>query len=122
MTQLQTIPEALAERYLAALTALVSVAREAVAAGGSPQAGLWQRKVLPILEAHLSTAKAAEAHYAIGHQQPLLDAALPLRFLARDMDGYPLDFAGAALAQQLRQQRQLVVYAAWQVGHAAGAI
>lgn len=122
MTQPQPIPEQLVERYVAALTALVSVAREAVTAGASPQAALWQRKILPMLEARLSTAKTAEAHYAIGHQQPLLDAALPLRFLARDMDGYSLDFAGVALAQQLRQQRQLVVYAAWQVGHAAGAI
>lgn len=122
MTATQTIPEAVANRLVAAVTGLVSTAREAVAASSSPQAGVWQRKVLPLLEGRLAAAKTAAAHFAIGDEKPLVEAASPLRFLARDMDGYALNFAGDDLAKQLEERQRLVVLAAWQVCQSAGIV
>lgn len=118
------IPQLVADCFLAALSSLVSIGREAVAAAlpqGLAQASVWQKKIQPLLEARLSAAQAASTHFAIGRQQPLLAEALPLRFLARDTDGYALDFAGEAFATELTQRRRLVVLAAWQVCQAAGA-
>jgi hypothetical protein len=121
MTATQAIPEATAERFVTTLTALVETVQAAIAGSDSSQAALWRRKVLPLLEGRLSAARTAAAHFAIGDEQPLVEAALPLRFLARDLDGYSLDFAGADAAQEYEKRRRLVVYAAWQVGQAAGA-
>lgn len=122
MTETQAIPEATAERFVTTLTALVETVQATIAGSDSAQAALWRRKVLPLLEERLATAKTAAAHFAIGDEQPLLDAALPLRFLARDLDGYSMDFVGADAAQEYEKRRRLVVYAAWQVGQAAGAV
>ena len=122
MMAAQAIPEATAQRFVTTLTALLESVRGAIAGSDSAQAGVWRRKVLPLLEGHLAAAKKAAAHFAIGDEQPLVDTALPLRFLARDLDGYSLDFAGADAARQYEERRRLVVYAAWQVGQAAGAV
>jgi hypothetical protein len=122
MTATHAIPEATAERFVTTLTALVTGVREAVAGSSSAQAGAWRRKILPQLEGRLDAARRAQAQFAIGDEQGLVDAALPLRFLARDLDGYSLDFAGADAARQYEERRRLVVYAAWQVGQAAGAV
>jgi hypothetical protein len=118
----QVIPQPLAERYLAMLTELVSVAHQAIAASKSPQAAVWRQKLIPLLETRLFAAKTAMAHLAIGDENPLLAHALQSRFLARDLDGYPLDFAGEEFAAQLKEKQQFVVYAAWQVCQSAGAV
>ncbi len=122
MTETKPIPQAVAERCVSAFASFVSAVREAVSAAGSPGTAVWHRKVLPLLESRLAAAEAAAAQYAAGNQQPLVNEALPLRFLARDMDGYSFSFAGEAAAEDLQQKRRLVVYAAWQVCHAAGAV
>jgi hypothetical protein len=118
----QVIPQPFAERYLAVLTDLIFTAHQAVEASKSPQANVWRQKLLPLLETRLFAAKTALAHHAIGDENPLLAHALQSRFLARDMDGYPLDFAGESFAEQLKEKQQLVVYAAWQVCQSAGAV
>lgn len=123
MTTAQSVPEATAERFVAALGGLVSSVREVLAAAGdNPQAAVWQRKLLPLLESRLAAANAAAAGFAASDQQRLVEVALPLRFLARDLDGYALTFAGDAFAAQLQERQRLVVFAAWQVGQAAGAV
>lgn len=121
MPAAQEIPQAVAERYVAALQALVTTARAAISNGHTAQSKVFGEKVLPVLESRLAASGDAAAHFAIGHQQPLLEAALPLRFLARDMDGYSLEFAGEPFATQLKERQRLVVLAAWQLCHAAGA-
>jgi len=121
MPAMPEIPEAIVHRYVVALQALVTTARAAVSTGSTPQAKPWREKMLPMLEGRLAAVEDAAAHFAIGHQQPLLEAALPLRFLARDMDGYSLEFAGEPFATQLKERQRLVVLAAWQLCHAAGA-
>jgi len=122
MTETQTIPQALADRYLTVFTALVSKSRDAIAVGSSPQTEVWKQKVLPLLELRLTAAKSASAHYAIGDEQPLVIHARQSLSLGRDMDGYSLDFAGEEFAEQLKQAQQLVVFAAWHVCQSAGAV
>jgi hypothetical protein len=122
MTETKTIPQTAADRYLESLTAFIGTIRNAVATGNSSQSALWRHKALPPLETQLAAAREAMAHHAIGNQQPLIDQALQSRFLARDMDGYPLNFAGEELAVQLTEKQRLVVYAAWQVCQSAGAV
>jgi hypothetical protein len=121
MQKTKEIPQATAERYLATLAKLVSIAREAVASSGAQQSALWRHKVLPVLEGQLSAAQEAQAHFAIGNQQLLVDRARGSLSLARDMDGYSLNFAGESFAAKLEEQRRLVVFAAWQVCESAGA-
>lgn len=118
----QVIPQPLADRYIAVLNELISVAHQAIASSNSSQATLWRQKLVPLLDTRLFAAKTAMLHLAIGDENPLLAHALQSRFLARDMDGYSLDFAGEAFAAQLKEKQQLVVYAAWQVCHSAGAV
>ena len=118
----QAIPQPLADRYLAVMTDLISTARRAIAAGHSPQADLWRQRLLPLLETRLFAAKTALDHHTRGDENPLLAHALQSRFLARDMDGYPLDFAGGEFAAQLKEKQQLIVYAAWQICQSAGAV
>ncbi len=118
----QVIPQSAADRYLATLTDLVFLAHQAIAVSASPQAGVWRQKLVPLLETRLFAAKTAMTHLAIGDENPLLAHALQSRFLARDMDGYSFDFAGEKFAAQLKEKQQLVVFAAWQVCHSAGAV
>jgi len=118
----QVIPQALADRYIAMLNDLILLAHQACAASKSQQAAVWRQKLMPLLDTRLFAAKTAMFHLTIGDENPLLAHALQSRFLARDMDGYPLDFAGSDFATQLKEKQQLVVYAAWQVCHSAGAV
>ena len=118
----QVIPQPVAERYIAMLTDLIALAYRACAASQSPQGAVWRQKLVPLLETRLFAAKTAMFHLAIGDENPLLAHALQSRFLARDMDGYPFDFAGQEFAAQIKEKQQLVVYAAWQVCHSAGAV
>jgi len=118
----QVIPQPLADHYLATMTDLISTAHQAVDGSTSAQANVWSQKLLPVLETRLFAAKTALIHHSIGDENPLLAHALRSRFLARDMDGYPLDFAGEEFASQLKEKQQLVVFAAWQICQSAGAV
>ena len=116
------IPQPLADRYVSAMSDLISVAHQAIATTNSPQATLWRQKLVPVLESRLFAAKTALTRHTIGDENPLLAHALQSRFLARDMDGYSLNFAGEDFAVQLKEKQQLVVYAAWQICQSAGAV
>ena len=118
----QVIPQPLADHYVAMLTGLISLAHHAVDISDSPRAGVWRQNLLPLLDSRLFAAKTAMTHLAIGDENPLLALALQSRFLARDTDGYPFDFAGEEFAAQLKEKQQLVVFAAWQVCQSAGAV
>ena len=118
----QVIPQELADRYVAMLNGLISVAHQAIASSDSSQAAVWRQRLVPLLDSRLFAAKTAMFHLTIGNENPLLAHALQSRFLARDMDGYSFDFAGEEFATQLKEKQQLVVYAAWQVCQSAGAV
>ena len=118
----QVIPQPLADRYIAVLGDLILIAHQAVDTSTSSQTAVWRQKLLPLLETRLFAAKTALIHHSIGDENPLLAHALQSRFLARDMDGYPLDFAGEKFAAELKEKQQLVVFAAWQICQSAGAV
>ena len=123
MSTVQAIPDKVAERYLAALQNFVQTSREALdAAHDQQQAALWRAQVSSLLETQLAAVQSASAHHAIGDHEPLTALAQRSRYLARDTDGYSLHFAGEDFAQQLEERRRLVVFAAWQVCEAAGAV
>ena len=118
----RVIPQAMADRYVALLNELISLAHEASDVSTSPQAAVWRQKLVPLLDSRLFAARTAMFHLTVGDENPLLAHALQSRFLARDMDDYSFDFAGGEFAAQLKEKQRLVVYAAWQVCHAAGAV
>ena len=118
----QVIPQPLADRYVAMLGDFISVAHEAIDSSSSTQANVWRQKVVPLLDSRFFAAKTAMRHLSIGDENPLLAHALQSRFLARDLDGYGLDFAGEQFATQLKEKQHLVVFAAWHVCQAAGAV
>ena len=123
MIETQIIPQGTAEGYLTTLKQFVSTARTAIAStGGAPPSAGWQRTVLPLLESRMAAAETALAHHAIGDQQPLVSLAMKSRFLAREIDGYSLRFAGEKYGNQLEEQLRLVVFAAWQVCESAGVV
>jgi hypothetical protein len=119
----QSIPPAIAERYLASLKGLASTVHAAVdPPDHAPQASGCRSHVLPLIENQLSAAQVAMNHYAIGDQEPLISLALRSRYLARETDGHSLAFAGQELAAQYEDRRRMIVFSAWQVCEAAGVV
>lgn len=98
------------------LESFVQGVREGLENGSAEpaQPGRWQR-ALGLLERDLEAVKAAARRAATGDNEAIVSHASRLRFLARRMDGYKLDFAGAALAERLEMQRRLTVLVAWQI-------
>ena len=84
------------------------------AAADPAQHARWTRAA-SLLQRDLNVAQLAAHHAAEGAWQPLIAHASQLRFLARRMDGYRLDFAGAALATRLETHRRLTVLVSWQI-------
>ncbi|HVW78759.1 MAG TPA: hypothetical protein VHB45_14195 [Alloacidobacterium sp.] len=119
----QTIPQALADHYLASLKAFVETIQAALADSESaPQATGLRRQILPLIEDRLRAAQVALHHHAIGDQEPLIALALKSRYLARETDGYSFTFAGSELATQYEDCRRMVVFSAWQICQSAGVV
>jgi len=121
------VPPAQAERFARAFSAFVQEARNAVAdaaanpeLASTPQFAAWRGKVLPLLEQENAAVQAALAQFQAGDARPLLTQAEDKRGLAKDMDGYPLTFAGPEHAQALGELRTTVVRSACQICDAAG--
>lgn len=117
----------LVERFLAAMKAFVSAVSAAVAEAEknpalatAPALRIWRSKALPLLEQQERAIEAAAALFRQGDAQPLLAAAADKRGLAKDLDGFPLDFAGPDHAANLDRLETAVVMAAWQLCSAAG--
>ncbi|HEX3436549.1 MAG TPA: hypothetical protein VHT24_07245 [Pseudacidobacterium sp.] len=127
MIQAPEMQKAAAGRYLAMLTQFVSTVRGAVVSAKNSQqapqqAKVWQEKALPVLENRLSATEEAMTHFLIGNQQPLIEQAMKSISLARDLDGYPLTFAGEEFAGKLEDHQRLAVFAAWQLCDAVGVV
>ncbi len=78
------------------------------------QKARWNRAV-SLLQRDLATLRQAIAHAAAGQRDDLVAQASRLRFLAKQMDGYNVDFAGPEFAERLERERRLTVLVAWQV-------
>jgi hypothetical protein len=80
----------------------------------------WQSKALPLLEKGDAAMRAAAAAFDQGNAQPILTQAEDKRGMAKDIEGFPLTFAGPEHAQKLEQLETAVVTAAYQICAAAG--
>ena len=121
------ISAAIVDRFTRAMTAFVAAVRDAVAGAaqnpeyaGTPAFQSWQAKALPLLETQNASLQIAAALAATGDVQPILALAEDKRGLAKDLDGFPLTFAGPDHAAVLDQLETSVVTTAYQLCAAAG--
>lgn len=117
----------LVKRFIDAFAAFVKAAGEAVAdAAQNPELAntrefaSWRGKVLPLLEEENANLKSALAQFQAGDASAVLAEAVDKRGLAKDMDGYPLTFAGPEHAVILGELRTAVVRSASRLCAAAG--
>jgi len=117
----------LVERFAKSFAAFVKAVGDAVAeAGANPELAAtpayrsWQGKALPLLQRENAALEAALAQFQAGDIHPVLISAEDKRGLAKDMDGFPLTFAGAEFAQILGDLRTAVVRSACRLCDAAG--
>lgn len=121
------MPQMLADRFVAAMMAFVDEVAAAVAdaaakpeLAAAPAFRVWQNKVLPLLRQQEQATEAAAAEFRQGNTGPLLAIAADKRGLAKDLDGFPLDFDGADAAAVLDQLETSVVSSAYRLCAAAG--
>ncbi len=121
------IPESLADRFVTAFDEFLAAVRAAVNFAvlrpelSNTQAFLaWQMKVLPRLEEQYVAVLRAKALFQIGEERTLVSMAQDKRGLAKDLDGFPLDFAGPDRVSRLDALETAVVVAAYQLCKAAG--
>jgi hypothetical protein len=129
MTQeaLPAVPPPLAERFSKAFAAFVEAVRAAVAEaaqdpllGNTPALLAWQTQALPLLEKQNSSIENAMALFLVGEVRAILGLASEHRHLAKELDGFDLNFAGVDRARTLDQLETAVVVAAYQLCSAAG--
>jgi hypothetical protein len=122
-----SVTPAQADRFARAFAAFVQEARNAVAdaardptLASTPQFEAWRGRALPLLEQENGSVQQAVAALQSGDARPILVQAEDKRGLAKDMDGFPLTFAGPDHAQLLGNLRTSVVRTAFQLCEAAG--
>ncbi|HTW79803.1 MAG TPA: hypothetical protein VME23_09700 [Terracidiphilus sp.] len=121
------VPEFYAQRFAKAFEAFVSEVRFAVNAGvldpaysSNPAFLMWQTEALPRLEQELAAVENAFALFQIGETGTIAQLARNEVGLAKQLDGFPLDFAGPEHAVTLDKLQTAVVTAAYQVYSSAG--
>lgn len=125
--QASPIQQMLADRFAAAMKAFVDEVAAAVAFAGSrpelasaPAFRVWHNKVLPLLQQQEQATEAAIIQFRQGDAGPLLAIAADKRGLAKDLDGFPLEFAGPEHAVVLDRLETAVVSSAYRLCAAAG--
>ena len=123
----RTISAALVDRFAKAMSAFVAAIQDAVAeAAQNPEYAntrafqSWQAKALQLLDTQNASIQNAAALAAKGDVQPILTLAEDKRGLAKDLDGFPLTFAGPDHAAVLDQLETSIVTAAYLLCEAAG--
>jgi hypothetical protein len=74
---------------------------------------------LPLLEQEDAAIQNGVARYKIGETKTIVNLADEARGLAKNLDGFSLDFAGPKYAENLDRLETAVVVAAYQVSAAA---
>lgn len=117
----------LVERFRKVFAAFVNAVNEAVAEAAqkpelaqTPAFRSWQSKALPLLQKSDTDIQAAAEAFAKDDAAPILTQAQDKQGLAKDLDGFPLTFAGPEHAQKLDMLETAVVVAAYQICAAAG--
>ena len=121
------VPPPLAERFSKAFAAFVDAVRAAVAEaaqdpllGNTPALLTWQTQALPLLEKEDASIRNAMALFLVGEARSMLALASERRHLAKELDGFDLNFAGEDRAKTLDRLETAVVVAAYQLCTAAG--
>ena len=121
------VPPPLAERFSKAFAAFVDAVRAAVAEaaqdpllGNTPALLTWQTQALPLLEKENASIQNAMALFLVGEVRSILSLASERRHLAKELDGFDLNFAGEDRAKTLDRLETAVVVAAYQLCAAAG--
>ncbi len=119
------IPKEAAEHFAAAFEAFVDAAALAAEQAGpesqgTPMFAAWRAHVLPLLQKQKGDVAEALRLFRAGDFQALVLAAEDKRGLAKDMDGFFLDFAGPGTAEELGRLRAAVVAAACEVCQSSG--
>jgi hypothetical protein len=121
------VSQSLAERFAKASSAFVEAVWLAVtthvpnpAIANTPAFLSWQTRALPLLEKENATIQNAMTLFLIGETRTLVNLAAESRMLARKLDGFDLNFAGAESGKKLDQLETAVVVAAYQLCVAAG--
>jgi hypothetical protein len=121
------VPLMFAENFANAFAAFVGAVKDAVSAGilnpafsSSPALLMWQTEALPRLEEENAAIQNGMARFLIGETRTLAKLAAAQRGLAKNLDGFPLDFAGVDKAPKLDQLETAVVVAASRLCAAAG--
>lgn len=127
MADESSLSPALVDRFAGAFAAFVKEVANAVAdAARKPELAAapafqgWRGKALPLLKQENDELHEAVAQFRAGDARALLAAAEDKRGLAKDMDGFPLTFAGEEHAQALEELRTAVVRSACRICEAAG--
>lgn len=117
----------LVERFRKIFSAFVKAVKDAVAEAAqkpdlaqTPAFRSWNSKALPLLEKADAAVQSAAEAFDKGDSQPILAQAQDKQGLAKDLDGFPLTFAGPEHAQKLDMLETAVVVAAYQICAAAG--
>jgi hypothetical protein len=121
------VPQALAERFVQAFAAFVQEVWLAVtthvpdpAIANTPAFLAWQTRALPRLERENAAIQNAMTLFLVGEVRTLVNLARESRALAKKLDGFDLNFAGAETAGKLDQLETAVVVAAYLLCVAAG--
>lgn len=123
---LPEIPESLVERFAAVFAAFLAEVKLAIddalrlpETEAFKKAQAWLRTPLPVLEKQNAAIQSAVTYFQIGDVGPILKCAESERGLAKDLDGFPLDFAGPEHEQKLDLLLTNVVTVAYQLCAAA---
>lgn len=121
------IPQALAEHFAQAFAAFVQEVWLAItthvsspAIANTPAFLSWQTRALPLLEKENVAVQNAMTLFLIGEMGTLVSLARESRSLAKKLDGFDLNFAGAETGKKLDQLETAVVITAYQLCQAAG--
>ena len=115
--------ESFAASFAAFVTEVANAVRDAEQAQNIANAHSlqgWQKKALPLLQKHNAAIQAAAIAFQQGNAQPIMEYAERERGLAKDLDGFPLDFAGPEHQAKLEFLLTRVVTIAYQICSAAG--
>jgi len=119
--------EPLAQSFAKAHAAFVDAVRAAIAGAvgdpllaNTPAFLTWQTQALPMLERQNASIEKALALFLVGETRTILSLAADCRGLAKQLDGYPLTFAGADPAANLERLETAEVVAAYRLCAAAG--
>jgi hypothetical protein len=106
--------------FAKAVDEAVTVADQHPEYAGTRALEAWQSRAQPlILKQNASVQKAVE-DFRAGAAESILAQARDQRALAKDLDGFPLSFAGPEKAEKLEKLETAVVLAAYRVCVVAG--